>query len=67
MAVSELDMLKTAEYVIDLLDTAKAKPDMFTEVPNGCGTYENEHGDWMDRARTIVNARKAQYSKSERN
>ncbi len=61
MTITELDMLETTEYVIDLLDKAKAKPDRFTEVPNGCGTYDSEHGDWMDRARAIVKHRKSQY------
>lgn len=46
MAISELDKLEAAEYVIDLLDKAKAK---------------SEHGDWMSRARTIVRTRKSQY------
>lgn len=59
MAISERDMLDTAEYVIDLLD--KAKADNREEVPNGCGVYDSEHGDWMDRARRIVRHRKSQY------
>jgi hypothetical protein len=61
MAISELDKLEAAEYVIDLLDKAKAKPSSDTKVPNGCGVYDTEHGDWMSRARTIVRHRKSQY------
>jgi len=61
MTITEHDMLETAEYVIELLDRAKAKPDRFTEVPNGCGQYDSEHGDWMDRAKKIVAHRKSKY------
>jgi hypothetical protein len=53
MAISELDKLEAAEYVIDLLDKAKGGCD------SGCG--HSEHGDWMSRARAIVNATKSQY------
>ena len=61
MAISEHDMLEAAEYFLDILDTAKAKPNGKKEVPNGCGVYDSEHGDWMDRARRLVRHRKSQY------
>jgi hypothetical protein len=61
MAISERDMLEAAEYFLDILDKAKAKPDRFTEIPNGMGQYETVHGEWMDRAKTIINHRKSQY------
>lgn len=59
MAVSERDKLDCAEYFLDILD--KAKADNKEEVPNGCGTYESAHGDWMDRARRLVRHRISQY------
>jgi hypothetical protein len=57
-------MLEAAEYFLDILDKAKAKPDRHTEIPNGLGVLSASdvaHGKWMDRARKIINHRKSQY------
>jgi hypothetical protein len=64
MAVSERDMLEVADYFLDLMDKAKAKPDRFTEVPNGLGmvgVHDVAHGEWVDRAKKIIRHRKSQY------
>jgi hypothetical protein len=62
--MTERDMLEAAEYFLDILDKAKAKPDRHTEIPNGLGVLSASdvaHGEWMGRARKIINHRKSQY------
>lgn len=49
MTIGERDMLHAAEYFLDILDKAKGNP------------FPTERGEWLDRARKIINTRKAQW------
>jgi hypothetical protein len=57
MAVSERDMLDSAEYLLDILD--KTKPP-HEQVGEGLVRF-SVHDAWMERARALVKKRLSQY------